>query len=208
MKHIGKQGDRKVVIVYRTVPGEEHMALIIYPDTLPRHFHDPIMKIVEGNEAQSTDNLADVLFRNLLPDGRPILQTLHKEGKIKKVPTNQIIVTPNAQSHVRLDELNTIIDGMKTGEEAVQKMAELDANAGLVDPLEKAKNNAVLKEAGDVLDDKALAKQMLEQSKQMATEAKSLSAESKRLEKEAFKLDPSLKPKRPRAKKKATATKK
>ena len=46
IKHIGKHGDRKVAIVFREVPGEEHMALVVYPETLPISFHDAIMKVI------------------------------------------------------------------------------------------------------------------------------------------------------------------
>lgn len=211
VKHIGKHGDQRVAILYRKVPGEDHMALVVYPDKLQRTMHDSIMKVLESAQGQEADQFADPLSRNLLPDGRVILTTLHKEGFIKKVRTQEIIVTPNATSHVRLDELNKILDGMEAGGEAAQKMAELDANAGLVDPVQQAKDQAAIAEAGDgVLDDSAIAKERLDQSKQMAAEAAALLAESKRLEDEAYGLDPALKPKRTRktAAKKKTAARK
>jgi hypothetical protein len=44
MKHVGKHGDRKVCILFRQVPGEDHMALIIYPEVLPAHWQDSIQK--------------------------------------------------------------------------------------------------------------------------------------------------------------------
>lgn len=197
MKHIGKHGDRKVAIMYRTVPGEDHMALVIYPDTLTRVIHDAVMKVIEGDVAQSENSLADVMHRSLLSDGRPMLTTLHKEGKMKKVRTNEITVTPNATSHVRLDELNKIIDGMEAGDDAAEKMAELDAHAGLVDPTEARQNETLVSEAGaDVIDDESLAADQLAQSERMASEGAALVAESKRLQKEAYKLNPALKPKR------------
>jgi len=207
IKHVGKHGDRPVAILYRTVPGEEHMALVIYPDTLSAGFHDSVMRTIESDIAQDSKQLADAMHRDQLADGRPMLQTLHKEGKIKKVPTNQIIVTPNAHSHVRLDELNQIFDGMAAGDEAAKKMADLDANAGLVDPsknrhlpIDETANVESLADA-DVITDEKLGQQLLKQSQQMTIEANSLIAESKRLEKEAFDLNPTLKPKRASRKK-------
>jgi len=197
IKHVGKHGDRRVAVVYRTVPNEEHMALVIYPDTLSAPFHDSVMKVIESEVGQSSESLADAMHRSLLTDGRPMLATLHKEGKIKKVQTNQIVVTPNATSHVRLDELNKIFDGMEAGGEAAKNMADLDANAGLVDPNEQRRNEAVIAETGaDVVTDESLAADMVAQSVQMATEATALLAESKRLQKEAIQLNPALKPKR------------
>jgi hypothetical protein len=38
LKHIGRHGDRKVAIIFRELPGEEHMCLVIYPETLPTHY--------------------------------------------------------------------------------------------------------------------------------------------------------------------------
>ena len=212
MKHIGKHGDRKVAIMYRKVPGEEHMALVIYPDTLPAAWHDAVMKVIESAPGQEATELSDAMDRSLLPDGSQMLQTLHFEGKIKKVRTNQIIITPNASSNVHLDELNKIVDGIEDGGDAAKKMKEFDVNAGLVDPIEAAQNKAEINAAGDdVMGDDALAEQMLSQSKQMVVEGTALVLESKRLEKEAFKLNPALKPKRTVkkkkvAKKKATKT--
>jgi len=200
IKHIGKHSDRKVAIIFRMVPGEDHMCLVTYPDTLPKQFHDAIMKVIESAPGQQAENLSDALHRNLLPDGRQILETLHREGMIKKVPTRDIIVTPNATSHVHLDELNKILGDLETGNEASKKMAELDKNAGLVDPTQ---NRAPLQERPvedfpgvDMNDfsDEGLAKQREAQSTKMEAEAKAMLAESKRLQEEAWGLDPSLKP--------------
>jgi len=207
IKHVGKHGDRKVAIIYRTVPGEEHMALVIYPDTLSAAFHDSVMRVIESDEGQDSLSLSDSMFKSLLTDGRPMLQTLHKEGKIKKVNTNQIVVTPNATSHVRLDELNKVMDGIEAGGEAAEKMAELDSHAGLVDPSSNRVNKEVADTVtDDTISDATLAKQMNAQAKQMEAEGKSLVAESKRLIKEAKKLNPVKKPKKT-AKKKTAKTK-
>ena len=128
IKHIGKHGDRKVAIVFREVPGEEHMCLVVYPDVLPVAMHDAMMKVIESEPGQAAENLGDALFRSLFNDGRAMLQTLHVEGMIKKVQTRQVTVTPTATSHVNLEEMNGIIRKMKLGEDAIREMADLDAN--------------------------------------------------------------------------------
>ena len=120
LKHIGKHGDRKVAIVFREVPGEEHMALVVYPDVMPVQIHDSIMKVIESPIGQQAENLGDALFRSLLSDGRAMLQTLHAEGMIKKVQAKQVTVTANASSHVNLDEMNGIIRKMKMGKDAIK----------------------------------------------------------------------------------------
>ena len=34
LRHVGKHGDRKVAVVFREVPGEPHMALVVYTELL------------------------------------------------------------------------------------------------------------------------------------------------------------------------------
>jgi hypothetical protein len=208
MKHIGRHGDRKVAIIFRELPGQEHMCLVIYPETLPTHIHNTIMTILESAPGQQSPNLADVLHRNLLPDGRVILQALHNEGMLKKINTNQVIVTPTAQSNVKLDELNRIVKEMESGAEALKRMQELDANAGFVDPAVKRKAEKAFKEgriadaeamvaplvapATGALDDQSLAANMLAQAKKMEVDAKGLVAEAARMKKEAQKMFPAV----------------
>ena len=107
LKHIAKHNQQKAVVVYRTLPSEEHMALIVYSDTLPRAVHDNLMKAVESPEGQNTPDLADVLFRTLDSEGGKLLNSLHKSGWLKKVPTNQVIVTPNTKTDRKSTRLNS-----------------------------------------------------------------------------------------------------
>ena len=197
IKHIGKQGDRKVAIVFREVPGEDHMCLVIYPETLPVSMHDSIMKVIESDVGQTAESLGDALFRSLFPDGRAMLQTLHSEGMIKKVQTKLITVTPNASSHVNLEEMNKIINEMKMGEDAVRRLADMDSNRGMTGrvrpkddfgrevgaPVPQA--YVAGSDAAKALDDAALAGDLQKQAARMAAEAKQLLAESERLMKEA-----------------------
>ena len=204
LKHIGRHGDRKVALVFREIPGEEHMCLVIYPEVLPSHIHDAIMKVLESPAGQAETVLANALHRNLLPDGRVILEALHREGMLKKVATNQIIVTPNATSNVKLDELNRLVREMESGEEAARRMAELDANAGIVDPQVKRQAEAEFKsrqqqnssqlraDTQSALDDKSLAANMLAQAKRMETEAQGLIAEAARMKKDAERMFPGV----------------
>ena len=120
LKHVGRHGDRKVAIVFREIPGEDHMCLVVYPDIMPTHIHDTIMRVLESPIGQAENVLADALHRNLLPDGRVILEALHREGMLKKVPTDQIIVTPTPSSSVKLDELNRLVREMEMGTEAAK----------------------------------------------------------------------------------------
>ena len=208
LKHIGKHNDRKVAVVFRTIPGMDHMCLVIYPEILPAHWHDSIMKVLESDIGQQAEEFADALHRNLLPDGRNILETLHREGMLKKVNTEQVIMTPITSSTVRLDELNKMLAEMKTGEEARKKLAATDANRGLVDAPTKRAAEADYKAsraaqqtptaqagANSALSDQDIANNMLAQAKRMELEAHSMAQEAKRMKKEAEQLYPNAFPK-------------
>lgn len=208
IKHVGKHGDRKVCILFRQVPGEDHMALVIYPEILPAHWQDSIQKALESDIAQQSEDLADALHRAFLPDGSPILQTLHAERMIKKVRTSDIIVTPNNDAKIRLDELNKMLNEMKLGADAVKKMAENDASRGMVAPDVKRRAEAEYKAsqqsqqadpftppafqapAQGALSDRDIAANMLAQAIKMESEAKQLVSEANRMKKEAARMDP------------------
>ena len=211
MKHVGKHGDRKVCILFRQVPGEDHMCLVIYPDTLHAHWQDSIQKALESDVAQQSEELADALHRSYLPDGRPVLETLHQERMIKKLRTSDVIVTPTPDAKIRLDELNKMLNEMKQGEQAIKKMAENDASRGMVAPEVKRKAEAEYKakqsqqadpayvappslKAGQdgALSDRDIAANMLAQAKAMEINARSMVAEAARMKKDAERMDPTV----------------
>jgi hypothetical protein len=205
IKHVGKHNQRKIIIVYKTVPDETHMALIAYSDSLPSMIHDEAMKVLESEIGQNAKELADALFRNTMADGNNCLTALHKGGWLKKVPTNQVIVTPTSRSTVRLDELNDILAKLEAGGEAAQRLADLDSNRGTKGVLKTGREvgEPSVNTSSAVLSDADLAEQRLTQANKMEADAKSLLAEAKRLKDEAKSLTP--KAKNVRATKKATA---
>ena len=203
LRHIGKHGDRKVAVVFREVPGEPHMALVVYTEVLGQNIHDPLMACIESDIGQNSEDLALALNRTHTKDGTIILQKLHAEGMLKKIRTELVVMTPQPGVQIKLDELNKILDEMKQGEEAVRKLAEMDQSMGLQDPLQVAKrlrgdqrpapagSDAALKAAANAaLDDTGLASNLRQQAERMDREAKGLMAEAQRLLKEAHALDP------------------
>ena len=207
LRHVGKHGDRKVAVIFREVPGEPHMCLVTYTELLNQHIHDPLVKCIESDIGQNSENLADALNRTHTKDGNIILQKLHAEGMLKKVNTEQVVMTPAPNIKIKLNELNQILDEMKQGEAAVKKLAEMDASMGLQDPVdvarrmrgdklpEKMRENVSsqgLTSSGDALGDSALAQQRLQQAQRMEREAKGLLAEAHRLMEEARQMDPSI----------------
>jgi hypothetical protein len=200
-RHVGKHGDRKVAVVFREVPGESHMCLVTYTETINQHIHDPLIKCIESDIGQNSEHLADALNRTYAKDGRPILQVLHLEGQLKKVQTAQIVMTPSPNQTIRLDELNKILDEMQQGESAVKRLQELDNSRGMQDPADVVRrmrgNQNPVTPTGDLLGDQALAKQRIEQAQKMEREAKGLLAEAQRLMDEAKTLDPAVSPTTP-----------
>jgi len=212
MKHVGKHGDRKVCVLYRQVPNEEHMCLVVYPETLHAHWQDAVQKVLESDAGQSAEEFADAMHRSYLPDGRPILETLHTERMIKKIRTSDVLVTPTGQAKIRLDELNKMLNEMKQGEDAVRRLAENDSSRGLVDPSVKRKAEAAYKAdqavkaapgyvappvlkagEGGALSDRDIAANMLAQAQAMEANAKAMVAEAAKMKKDAEKMDPTVK---------------
>jgi hypothetical protein len=196
LRHVGKHGDRKVAVVFREIPGETHMCLVTYTELLNQNIHDPMIKCIESDIGQNSENLADALNRTHTKDGRIILQVLHSEAQLKKVNTEQVIMTPQPNVKIKLNELNKILDEMKQGEDAVKKLAEMDASMGLQNPVDVAKRLRGNKQqqpvvsTGDTLSDSHLANQLREQANRMSMEARGLMAEADRLLKEAVSLEP------------------
>jgi hypothetical protein len=115
---------------------------------------------------------------------------------LKKVQTNQVVMTPSPTTNIKLDELNKMLDEMKQGEDAVKRMAELDQSLGMQTAKQvanRAKNKEIAKTAPPVnvpdvpgiLGDTALANNLRSQAARMEAEAKGLLAESARLQQEA-----------------------
>jgi hypothetical protein len=205
LKHIGRHGDRKVAIIFREIPGEDHMCLVVYPDVLPTHIHNSVMSVLESAPGQAAVTLADVFHRNLLPDGRVILEALHREGMLKKIATNQVIVTPTPTASVKLDEINRLVKEMESGAEALKRMQELDKNAGIVAPEVKRaaedafkgktsanKQQSLSASQNGALDDHTIAANMLTQAQRMEIEAKGMIAEAARMKKDAERMYPGV----------------
>jgi hypothetical protein len=196
IKHIGRHGEERVVVVFNTVPGEDHMALVVYSSRLPSSMHDEVMKVLESPSGQQAKSLSDALHRNIGIEGISTLSALHKGGYIKKVQTKQIILTPNNKTNIRLDELNDILAKMEKGEEAVKQMAELDNSRGFADNKKIDRIHEVgepTPSADGILSDADIAKSRLEQATKYRAEAEGLITEAKRLEQEAKELTPKAK---------------
>jgi hypothetical protein len=195
-KHVGKHGDRKVAVIFRQIPGEDHMALVVYTELLNQNIHDPLIQAIETPQAQKDMDLATALNKSYTRDGKIILQVLHAEGMLKKVNTENVMMTPAPNQSIRLSELNKLLNEMEQGEAAVRRMAELDASRGLQDPADIARRMKGETPAMDrvmgaqgTMGDNDIANNLRQQAAKMEAEAKGLLAEATRLAQEAAVLD-------------------
>ena len=115
MKHIGrmKNNGAKIVVAYRTLPGDPLSALVVGTNSLGDAYHDSLMNVVQDTSGQQANELADILAVRRFPDGSNMLEFLHRRGNLKKVPTNGVLMTPTPQTSISLDELNVLIAEQK-----------------------------------------------------------------------------------------------
>jgi len=127
-KHIGELADEskaKVVIVYRTVPGEPNNCLLVGTKFLPDLYHNALMRAVESDGGQQSQELGEFLGRQTFPDGTNMLAILHNDNYIKKFSTKDVIVTfgNTPDGRIALNKLNEQIArdmGIKVSELAVK----------------------------------------------------------------------------------------
>jgi len=201
IKHIGRHNNEKVVVVFNTLPSEDHMALVVYTGKLPSALHDEVIKVLESPVGQQAKELSEALHRNIGSEGVDTLSMLHRSGHLKKVPTNQIILTPNSRTSVRLDEVNKYLLEIAKGEDAVKRLQDLENSRGYADnkkidqprdlgELNRSSNTQVTAAEDGVLTDAAIAQSRLAQATKYRAEAESLLSEANRLEQEANALLP------------------
>ena len=105
-KHIGrhKGTGQRLSVVFMRLPEDKDHALVVYSDQLPDKYHDDFMTAIESPECQSANVLYEGLQRKVFWHGNPMLDTLHKEGFLKKVPTSAVVMQPTPQQQVPLDD--------------------------------------------------------------------------------------------------------
>ena len=110
-KHVGRiiSNKRKVIVAYRVVPGDPDNCLVIQTENLSADEHDSLIKAVESAAGQEANEFGEAMARVTLPDGRNMLAGFHTTGKLRKVPTELVEMTPTNNDTVQLSELNKII---------------------------------------------------------------------------------------------------
>ena len=111
LKHVGriKATNKKVLVAFRTLPGDAYSCLVIPTENLPDDMHNAIINCVESPAAQEAYEFAEALDRTQFPDGSRMLPSLHVKGRLVKVATGDVEMTPTNNAKILLSELNQII---------------------------------------------------------------------------------------------------
>lgn len=104
-----KSTNKKVLVAYRTLPGDAYSCLVVATESLDDQFHNAIINLVESPAAQEAYEFAEALDRTQFPDGSRMLPSLHSRGRLIKAPTSQVEMTPTIGVSILLSELNQII---------------------------------------------------------------------------------------------------
>ncbi len=192
IKHVGRitTTKRKVVVAYRVVPDEPESCIVVTTENLMADEHDALMKLVESDAGQQSYELAEAMARTRLPDGRIMLSAFHATGKMVKVNTSLVEMTPNMQTTLLLKELNEMVaqqKGVTVADLALRPATANEAPKKAVKP--EAAQTAVTESLAvteEPLTDEALAAKY-------RSDADRLYKEAKRLREEADKLSPTKK---------------
>ena len=163
-KHIGrhKGTGQRLSVVFMQLPEEKDHALVVYSDQLPDKYHDNFMAALESPECQGAKVLYEGLQRKVFWNGNPMLDTLHKEGFLKKVPTSAVVMQPTPQQQVPLDDI--LAQMAKIESESPTPVAEnTETNAG------ERVQEQVDQSLGE--DNKAIAQNLLQQAVLLEKEA-------------------------------------
>lgn len=183
LKHVGRlrSNQKKVVVAYRTLPGESDSALVVLTESITDDQHDALIKLVESPAGQNSYEFAEVMSRTRFPDGTVMLPILHLTGKLSKVKTSEVEMIPNSLTSVGLDQLNQLIaeqKGISVNDLALGNNVQIDEAATVTDlaPVEEmtAKiEDPVIVDRGN-LSDAELAKQYRSQADRLSKEAAQL----------------------------------
>jgi len=190
LKHVGRiaSNKRKVVVAYRVIPGDPNYCLVVQTENLSADEHDALIKAVESAAGQEAYEFAECMARAYLPDGRNMLAGFSRTGKLNKVETSQVEMTPNANSVINLAELNktiaeqqgvTVADLAIKGPDGETVQPSVNETESPVDPV--ATYTTETPATDGVLDDTALAAQYRSQADALFKEAKALREQAEAL---------------------------
>ena len=185
LKHVGRirTNKNRVVVAYRTVPGDAKHAVIVNIQALSADEHDSLMTQVESQAGQDAYEFAEMMARATLPDGRNMLAAFHTTGKMMKVAVEDVEMQPDHQTVLPLNELNEMIAkqrGVTIDELAIQPNVPATPQAE-AKPVASMQTADIKAPQDAVLSDEDLAAQYRSQADSLYKEAKALRAQAEEL---------------------------
>ena len=187
LKHVGrlKNNKNKVVVAYRTVPGDSSHAVVVNTPALSADEHDSLMTTVESQAGQDAYEFAEMMARATLPDGRNMLAAFHQTGKMMKVAVEEVEMQPDHQTVMPLNELNQMIaeqKGVTIDELAIQPDVPATESKEQATPVASMQTADIpAPQDNNVLSDEDLAAQYRSQADGLYKEAKALRAKAEEL---------------------------
>jgi hypothetical protein len=208
LKHVGKikSTGKKVLVAFRTLPGDAYSSLVVATENLQDEQHNSLIQLVESPAAQQAFEFHEVLARAKFPDGSTMLPTLHVQGKLLKVGTDKVEMTPNFNASISLAELNQLIaeqKGIAVSEGAVQDPS-IDPNVKVeevatvkdMNPAGRTTSASVNEDAQPAIQAPAVPLTPEDQAKKFRSDADRLSKEAAELRRQAEALVPTTKKKK------------
>ena len=194
-KHVGRiiKTKKKCGVVYRVVPGEPESCVVVLTESLDAADHDALINLINSATAQDSYELGEAMARASLSDGRNMLAAFHTTGRMQKIATNLVEMTPNNNASINLAELNNVIAQQKgvtvadlaLGGAKPQAPATNPADAYTNAPAMAAMDEVVTTDEGVITDEMLAAK--------YRSDADRLSKEAAALRRQAEELVPTKK---------------
>jgi len=191
IKHVGrlKTNNRKAIVAFRVIPEDPLNCLVVMTESLEAGDHDALINLVDSTTGQTEYELGSAMMRTKLPDGSNMLARFSATGKLMKMPTSDIEMTPNFQSTVNLAELNQIMadnKGVTVADLAVKDPNQTPTQTAPVAPVtnvapEMTAMDEALNTAEQPMTDEVMAASLRSQADAMFKEAKSLREQAEEL---------------------------
>lgn len=184
MRHVGKlkATDTRCVVVLMQIPNKEDHALIVESDSLPDHYHQNLMEVLESREGQNQTNLADELARKMMfiasRGNMPVLQALHEAKFLRAESVDNITMVPAPGSAHPLRQI-------------LESMGNLKPNTDTVLDPRNNPNNPRFNPHTHNLEGNT-AKDKLEAAKGIIMQAQLMEADAAKLRAQAYAIAPEL----------------
>lgn len=203
-KHVGEYGGKPCVILFREVPNEPENCLIVQTNLLEDRQHDDLMMVIQSAEGQQSGEINEVLQRRQFSDGTNMLNALHFNRNIAKVPVSMVNLTPVPGQSVALSDVNAEIRKMdaphalKTDGTQAERTQETRVTTAEVE-------GTPANESAETPTEPSVAQGLLTQGQLMMEDAKAMMADAESKLAQAYAMDPSLAPKKGPGRPKKTA---